>query len=423
MNQSLSTFHAPSAGLFPAWRIRSSGSVEAWILTLTMAGYPIVASVSQLFDMENRWLSISMRTLLLIICSYLLVRFFPMHLCRRTIKFWFAWWFFWIIYLIRLVLDTIYNSDALQLPAWEYMIFAFGTCMIPASVSVLGNVKGSVVFSLPRLQLFMVLGLMLNLFFVFFIQTDVSDIDLSVLRVETITLNPITIGHLGVSVLLLALWKANDCNHLSLMGWFSIIFAAIVAVIAVISSGSRGPFISFFAALALYITILPKHFFTKLTLFGFTFFLVFILFNMEKLGSTFLFERISEHLLEDNIRTMLISNAFDIIINHPLFGGGIEPLETYPHNLIVESFLVLGIFTGLPFCFMVFYAIRKTWDVAQVNRSSFWVCLLFTQYFIAAMFSGSIYLSNVFWVLMVLVVSLSAPIDRLPPKSNQFRRI
>lgn len=410
MTHSLSRNNARALPFF------SSGWLESWVITLTIVGYPLVAAASQLLGVENRPISVAMRAVHLLLSFVLLVRFFPSRILRSTGPFWFAWWCFWGLYLLRLALDAFFNPAALKLPVLEYAVFAIGVCLIPGISVVFGNVKAGVDFSLSRLIWLMAVGILLNLFVILFIQ-GAPDIDPGALRAETEVLNPIALGHLGVSLLLVVHWKVNDSQpSLLLLSLLAVV--AAVAIFAVISSGSRGPVLGYLGALAVYALVLPVHFFSRFTLFGAAFFLVVVAFNVDTLVSTFFFERLSGQLFEDDARTKLLGDALELIKTHPVLGAGIDPLETYPHNLIVESFVAVGVGTGLLFCFMIIFAIRRTVALARIDRSRFWVCLLFIQYLVGAMLSGAIYLSNVFWVFMALTVTLSVGSDRVVSRAS-----
>jgi len=85
---------------------------------------------------------------------------------------------------------------------------------------------------------------------------------------------------------------------------------------------------------------------------------------------------------------------------------GINPTKTYPHNLVLESFMAFGVFTGVPFTFLLVYATVKALQLARLQPNCLWVTLLFVQYSVAGMFSGALSFSSALWVLMVLVVAL-----------------
>lgn len=385
----------------------SSGRLESWILLFTIVGYPIVAAISQIFGFENRPLSIVMRGILLGVAILLFARFFTTPFHRKTLSFWFVWWFFWILYISRLVLDVFLYPEALKLPASEYLFFSVGVCLIPSVAASFGNVNAGALRSINILLFLMVIGLVLNVSYGIFGISANADIALEGLRVETETLNPIAIGHLGASVLLLTLWKANEEIRLSIVKISILILFASIAIVAIISSGSRGPMVALVISTVVYATIMPRHFLSPITILLPICFLIFAIYNLDNLMSTFFINRISDHLFVDDIRTRLLREAFDAIISNPLTGSGIDPLETYPHNLIVESFVVFGVLSGLTFCYVVTYALVSMKKIARDNSRNFWVCILFVQYFVGAMFSGSIYFSNIFWVLLVLTVSLS----------------
>lgn len=413
MTHSLSRNNARALPFF------SSGWLESWVITLTIVGYPLVAAASQLLGVENRPISVAMRAVHLLLSFILLIRFSPSRILRSTGPFWFAWWCFWGLYLLRLASDAFFNPAALKLPVSEYAVFAIGVCLIPGISVVLGNVKAGVDFSLSRLIWLMAVGILLNLFVIFFIQ-GASDIDPGALRAETEVLNPIALGHLGVSLLLLVHWKVNDSRpSVLLLSLLAVV--ATVAILAVISSGSRGPVLGYLGALAFYALVLPAHFLSRFTLFGAALSLIVVAFNVDTLVSTFFFERLSGQFFEDDARTKLLGDALELIKTHPVLGAGIDPLETYPHNLIVESFVAFGVGTGLLFCFMIIFAIRRTVALARIDRSRFWICLLFIQYLVGAMLSGAIYLSNVFWVFMALTVTLSVESNRVVSKASFVR--
>jgi hypothetical protein len=107
----------------------------------------------------------------------------------------------------------------------------------------------------------------------------------------------------------------------------------------------------------------------------------------------------------DAERSLLLSQAIHLIAANPLAGAGTEPLETYPHNILLESFLVVGIVSGLCFVFLLVKASIDALVILRVDRDRFWISLLFIQYSAGAMVSGSLYFSNIFWVLMAAVVS------------------
>jgi O-antigen ligase len=126
------------------------------------------------------------------------------------------------------------------------------------------------------------------------------------------------------------------------------------------------------------------------------------------LESVVFLERLTNSAFVDSERSRLMSQAIALILENPLAGGGTEPLDNYPHNLWLESFLAVGIFSGLCFTFLLLNALINAVQILRLDRNRAWISLLFFQYAIGAMVSGSLYASNTFWVLMAAVVSQTA---------------
>lgn len=391
-----------SASIAASRSISSTGKFESWILILTIAGYPIVAGMSQLTGIENRPISIGMRALLLTICILVLARFHFTQLFRRNMLFWFAWWTFWIAYLIRLGIDTFLIPTELQLANTEYWFFAVGTCLIPGVASSRGNTTGAIRYATQKLYWLIVLGAALNIA-VMITSQAIENFD--TLRAETEVLNPIALGHLGTSILLMAIWKISEFPKTSFLERIAIYVCCAFAAFTLFVSASKGPILALFFALSLYAAIRPREFFSR-DLIAFLLLLLIIgALNFSTLEDSFIVSRFTEGVFNDSVRIGLISQAIQLFQSSPIFGAGIEPLNTYPHNLIIESFLSFGLLTGIPFCTMLICTFSRIISLARHKECTFWVSLLFVQYCIAAMFSGSLYGSYIFWVLMVLVIA------------------
>jgi O-antigen ligase len=112
----------------------------------------------------------------------------------------------------------------------------------------------------------------------------------------------------------------------------------------------------------------------------------------------------------ENSRLYLYSLVLEKVEKNPLFGFGLELPDGlgYPHNLILESFLALGILGGLMFIILQIYMLFQAFALLK-HKNSYkaawgWLGILFIQYFIASMSSGSIYGSYVLWYLMFAVL-------------------
>jgi O-antigen ligase len=194
-----------------------------------------------------------------------------------------------------------------------------------------------------------------------------------------------------------------------------LVVALLTGLVALVASGSRGPTASLVICLAMLgfferrrIKALPLVVALTVVVAAATFFL-------GEIRSSFWFERLSGAAFTDDTRSQLMADAWELFGQSPILGAGIDPLESYPHNLVIEAFMAGGLVTGLAFSVLIIFAgfaCMRVWrDCARLS----WIPMLFIQYFVGAMLSGSLYYSYAFWVLMTAVMSVAQYIDKAPP--------
>jgi hypothetical protein len=253
------------------------------------------------------------------------------------------------------------------------------------------------------------LGLLLNLWIIFLQVGSISALHFKWLRAEHKALNPITIGHMGVTLFLLCLWELRFGSFRSVISrviYRALLCLAIVlSIVAIIAAGSRGPVISLFLALSVLAFFRGTRMFNIWSVLVVTALAIVIWWFASQGESILLAKRLSNVFL-DSGRENLLAHGFRSFIDSPIVGVGINPTKTYPHNLVLESFMAFGVFTGVPFTFLLVYATVKALQLARLQPNCLWVTLLFVQYSVAGMFSGALSFSSALWVLMVLVVAL-----------------
>ncbi len=380
----------------------------AWVLTLTIAGYPLVAAVSGLTGVENRTLSILMRAFIVFLSLWTVLRYFRFEINRNLNTFWVAWWVFWLLYVFRLWIDSFLGLPTLKVPPWEYALFAIGACLLPALAVAMGDTQQLVKRALPLTMVTVAIALAMNLYLVFFGSAEGGDPleRLIRLRLDTETLNPIALSQLGVTLLILVAWVAKESRGISLLSRGLLLGFAALGFAAAVAGGSRGPAVSLIITLAIFVLFRLRTFISAGSALIVVSLTALAAVYSELMAETVLLTRMADELFKDDIRTGLMMEAIDAIRQHPFVGNGIEPLWTYPHNLLVESFLVTGVFGGMGFVVVLLFALRQIPVIANSNPQYFWIALLLTQYAIAAMLTGSLYMSNVFWVLLALSAAL-----------------
>jgi hypothetical protein len=73
--------------------------------------------------------------------------------------------------------------------------------------------------------------------------------------------------------------------------------------------------------------------------------------------------------------------------------------------LILESFLTTGIFGGFLFVIIYSYTFVKALSmIFDKNNSWSWMAIIYVQYAVVIMFSGSLYGSSTFWYLTFAII-------------------
>ncbi len=401
----------------------------AVVLVLTVVGYPLIAPVSLWFDISNRTVSVPFRGLVLSIALAVMV-LTPYTSRRVKVNyFWAVWWIFWVWYLFRIVFDAWAAPETLHLPLEEYLLSAAGIALLPAVALASGISPGS-------------LGDLLRWFFLAAfaaaglnfaqILLDGSFDGLSALflgRKYTETLNPIWFGHLGVTLVILAtcaLLSAGGGRVERLLQWFAVVFGGLVLVV----SASKGPLLSLFVVFPAIVLLVLRRIGGKAVLVaagaGGAVVLAIVFFG-EILVQNSLFYRLQQAFSGQSTgsigrRLELYRAGIDIVLDNPILGAGIGPLgemARYPHNLLLESFMVNGIVGGLLFSLILLFGLYHcARTVISGTFRTAWIPLLYLQYLVGAMVSGSLYDSSIMWGLTAFLMGqevwLSAKGNRLP---------
>jgi len=321
---------------------------------------------------------------------------------------------FIFMYSLRLLLEISALDNLLVKPSSEYLLRWFCLCIIPGLSFLFINSKQSQSY-LNCSWLFLSITSLLIL------QLDPQESQSFIEqgRLSTPGLNPISLAHTGVSLILISTFIFLKYNKKKLGIAFQLIcFITLFIGCYVTSLGaSRGPAIALFIGLLL-LFIGAIHNSTKPLKF-----LVIILAGLiglastsglaVRIGSSFLY-RVSGIFAPgsginptDSLRIEWLQTSKELILDNLMLGYGLElPEVGYPHNIVVEAFLSTGIFGGIIFTFIYFYSILKALYLIFNDWVNWgWLGIIYIQYAIVVIVSGSLYNSNIFWCLLFAVIS------------------
>ncbi|MBC2382864.1 O-antigen ligase family protein [Pseudomonas sp. WS 5106] len=378
-------------------KIKLSSGLYCAFLVAVVVGYPVVAAVSELLDINNRLASVPYRVIVLllslaILCTMVHVRF-------RLTLFWGAWWLFWGMYLFRIFLDSVLVPDSFPVPVYEYWMQSVFVCLIPAvaMAAKVDNISERALLS--GIAAVGVLGLLLT-GVVLIAKEQVSFGELFSGRLETPTLNPIALGHVAVTVMLISL-----CGFRigSLPSKFTYGICFLIGVAGLIGSGSRGPILSLIVVVIAWAISKSKNFLVMMAAVIFSAPLFFLLIVD---SNSYIVQRVVNGFFDDSGRAEIYRQSLDVLLSNFFDGGGVGPLGTYPHNLIVESFMALGVVGGAAFLAMFVSGWFSALKVMASGRHV-WVAVLYVQYATFVMVSSSLYIANVFWMALACVITVS----------------
>ena len=397
---------------------KSSLGVLALIYPLAIGGYPLVAGLSVLIGIDNRSLSIAFRASFLALCLVALFRVVTNRIQFTRGIIWLPIFVFWFSYLIRLALDTYINPIELSRIPSEYWLFGVFGALIPMVAFMARlDTKWSAI-ALRRTYYFVLfVALIVTLAFSKEVRSGAS-LALQIGRLSIASLNPIALGHLGGSLLILTICTlGTEVTAKSRVIFLTVFLASmILGTGLLLSASSRGPILASMTAICvLGISRLDRR--KGLLISGLVIVILalgpYLAATVESTSQFNPIQRITNygHDKSVSLRVKMYRGALDQFTDHPVFGDAIEEKTQrfYPHNLILEAFMATGIVGGLSFLILIITALVRAWRILRRYSSETWIAVLFIQALVGAMFSGSLYGSGLMWMLMAGVLTMGRP--------------
>lgn len=392
------------------------------VCSLSLSGYPFVASLATLLGVNNTPLSFFYRAVVLLACLVILGGILAnrMQVARGLV--WIPIVVFWFLYFIRIFLDTFVNTATLEMERKYYWIWTIGACFIPM-IALMSKMNRK---SLNR-AFFMFFAITSFAGAVFFYEACLAIAEghsfiMASGRLEFEALNPISVGHLGGSLTIVgayALLHDRPVKYRVVTILFyivSLLFGLSLLVFGV----SRGPMLATSISLGL---LAINRFRSKAGL-------ILVMLTLIVGAGYFLAIYVEENVgLRPIVRILDVANpytdvtilerygmlkgAWDQFLKSPILGSGLEERNTgsYPHNVVIESFMATGLFGGLAFLSMLVIASLTGLRMIKKNLAHSWLALLFFQYLIGAMFSGAIWSNTVMWALLGVMFAMSPTVS------------
>jgi O-antigen ligase len=401
----------------------------ALLYSLVIVGFPLVSAVPLILGTEGPPFSIAYRALVLVLAGCVVLRYFSRRAWLPANPPMLAILLLWWALLARLSWDGVFRSDGLDVDFVKYTLFFVGVCIIPAVAFL--KIPSDELLRVARVQI-EILGSLAALGIVYLFATDGVDGGIPT-RLSTEILNPISVGHLGVSLFIASVCALQDNRaHDSILvragSNVARICVALGALAVVLASGSRGPILCA-VVVGTIIGFVPvsrerprSHIVVRaVTTTAIIGLAVAAALYLESETSFGVLSRVfSGFDGESSIRVELTEGALSQFAAHPIVGDAIVERDSlyYPHNIFVESLMAAGLIGFVLLTIVVGACVRAAWRLIRASHAVRWVGLLYMQYLLASMFSGSLFLDGQFWALSVAVLAISSA-TTIRPGSNR----
>lgn len=358
------------------------------VLALAMFGYPLIGNVVSLLGIDSRTLSLPFRGLVMALSLFLLLRSGSLRLTGGRMLL----LLIWLGYGLRLVYDLAITG----IEGADYALqFFLAGCVLPAFAQLAADDYRQETFAALAFGVAAagcaatVAGSMLGHF-------GESDLTESTGRLSTVALNPVSLGHLAVSAVIIGvvLWR-----HSGIRARVAIFAGMLAAIYCLVMSGSKGPVLALVVVFTVWAAArgtLIRVGVAGLPLLAFT-----LLTPVNPLANRL--ASMSEDLSTLD-RIVLLRDSLDQVLGSPIFGSAFIEFSSgmYPHNMLLDAALALGIPLALVFVGLAATGAIGAWRSLRTRDSL--LGLLFVQALVAGMLSGALFAATGFWCLLALLL-------------------
>jgi O-antigen ligase len=374
--------------------------LQVILISFGILGFQLISNLPEFFGLDSRIVSIPYRAFYLLICILTILHF---KWGNKINKFFVPILIFIFFYFLRSVYDSITQYKINECGLVDFWLFAYIIGFFPM-LPFLFRVN---LVSLDRAKLVLfILAIFVNLLGLKNNYEVFNDGSLGGRFVGNEVLNQISYGQTGVVLVIMCL---SYFYSQKITGKLSLIPLIGLGLMNVALSGSRGPMIELALAIVCFIIINFK----KIGVLNLSLvFLLFIGFGIYYSDYLIFFNTVLDRLQETSFnqgggseeRYFLFKEAWMQFLANPIFGY--KGIGVYPHNLILESFMALGILGGLLMIFITIISIRNCITLIKIEATN-WIALIFFMHIIGTFISGAIWNSFEFWSLLALSFSLN----------------
>ena len=323
-------------------------------------------------------------------------------------------WIYWIALILRIFYDTEIRIDVQLNEISKLWFFIFGI-ILPAIYSIMISYQ---IIDLDKALKWIYLGTIFTMILSLFNNDAMLvDSDEIVERVSgNLALNTIAFGHLGAMGVLLSLFILFKRKK-RLIETIIYVSVIILSFFIMLRSGSRSPILAFVVVILFWLFARGKNIMLGLgvTVIASILIILFIDPILNSIGtiSPFLEHRLRLSIFEGNTsgRDTLYEIAFFKFLDKPFLGSQFAIFNkfgefSYPHNIVLEAFMALGVLGGLIMIFILFKSLKSSYLMIKNNDDAFWTSLILIQQIVLGML-GQFYYNQILNILLAFIILYS----------------
>ena len=413
--------------------------------SLLFCGYPLVSFVPDFLPVKDRQAAVAFRAVCFLLSFVIAIKEFRNSVRKghQPLSVWFVIGAaFWVAYLGRILSDDSMVAGIGPLPIFDFLAYSFGiSAMTLLSMTM---VRDPMQLRHAPVMCVTISSVVCALASYFGLENYTAEMAGRLFANDR--LNPILLGHSAVVMFVGAAWmllrKMDDRNvaakqdaqlvsrRLRSVGLLVVnICLMAMGLYTLVLSSSRSPVIALLICLVLLMVWMRRHA-VLLMLLIFVAALVFMQSNMlsSLTGAGLDTERMTRSvvLTDDYMqggRIDLYAEAFAKFLQSPIWGKSLfNDSMTYPHNLIIETLMALGLLGGALLIAMLLVGFRCLVIASKHSSIGQWLLLVFIHSFVATMTSGAIFYDPMMWTTLGVSLGLSSRIHHRPFENRPHRR-
>ena len=391
-------------------------SFQFIFLLLTLYGYELISFFPSFYGLtESRPVTVAFRIFLFLLTLIVILK------NKIRIQKWHLLIFlFWFFYLLRLFHDTALSDRVINSPLIEY--WSFSAIIILTILACTSYFSATTLLSVRKYVLIFLF--IINVLGFYNVMTNPLDVPDGVLvRADANpSLNTIAFGRTAAVLIFICLVYLLQYKTKTWVKVFLLI-AMLLGIFNIFTAGSRGPL------LQLCITVLI-YFFTNRNLIKMRslialcmiFIILAFLFPNYLDVTALLFDRLQETGFSSNnsdrIRASFFNSAWNQFLDNPLLGDSIETIVggTYPHNLILESLMALGLFGGILMTVLFIKSFKTAIGYMKYPHLN-WIGAILLMQSVSSLSTSSITTHLLFWPLFAMTININGRVQH--NKQNQ----